>query len=165
MLPRCREDELIVRQLSDETLVYDLKRDKAHCLNHIAASIWRHCDGSTSVAELAVMLRQQFQMPADDAVVWLALRQLQTARLLEESIELPADHRRCSRRTLIRRLGAAAAVPIVMTILAPTARAQASALCAGQFGNASFCAMFDVECTNRGLMGCMDVGGNTCDCR
>ena len=121
-----------MRPLSDETLVYDLKRDKAHCLNPTAAAVWQHCDGRTSVPELAAMLRRECDIAADDDVVWLALRQLQKARLLQERLQPPPELQRPSRRELIRRLGVAAAVPIVMTILAPTARAQASDTCTGQ---------------------------------
>ena len=32
-LPVARQKDLIVRELSDEVLVYDLNTDKAHCLN------------------------------------------------------------------------------------------------------------------------------------
>ena len=33
LMPRARQDELVVEELPDETLVYDLKRHKARCLN------------------------------------------------------------------------------------------------------------------------------------
>jgi hypothetical protein len=36
MLPKARKKDLIVERLEDETLVYDLKTDRAHCLNHSA---------------------------------------------------------------------------------------------------------------------------------
>jgi hypothetical protein len=129
MLPRRREDKLLIRTLSDETLVYDLKRDQAHCLNRTAATVWQCCDGRTTIAELAEKLRSQCNLAADETAVWLALRQLQKACLLCEPVRPPAEQIRTSRRDLIRKLGAAAAVPIVMTILAPTARAQASDTC------------------------------------
>ena len=48
MLPHARVNELIVRELPEETLVYDQKHDKAHCLNRAAALVWRHCDGQTT---------------------------------------------------------------------------------------------------------------------
>jgi hypothetical protein len=132
MLPRRRAKDLLVRRLSDETLVYDLQRDKAHCLNPTAAAVWRHCDGHTSVSQLAAILRRECQIAADVDVVWLTLRQLQKARLLQESLQPPSARQRPSRRELIRRLGAAATIPVVMTILAPTASAQASNTCVGQ---------------------------------
>ena len=51
MLARRREDGLIVREVDGETLVYDRRRHKAHCLNRAAALVWRQCDGTTSVAD------------------------------------------------------------------------------------------------------------------
>ncbi len=51
LMPRARQDELVVEELSDETLVYDLKRHKANCLNRTAALVWQDCDGQTSVAQ------------------------------------------------------------------------------------------------------------------
>jgi hypothetical protein len=131
MLPRRREEDLLVRSLSDETLVYDLKRDQAHCLNETAAAVWQRCDGRTSVAQLAAMLRGECNIGADENVVWMALRQLQKARLLQTRVHPPSNLSRRSRRELIRTMGVAAAVPVVMTILAPEARAQGSDTCTG----------------------------------
>ena len=39
LMPRARQDELIVEELQDETLVYDLQRHKARCLNRTAALV------------------------------------------------------------------------------------------------------------------------------
>ena len=64
LMPRARQDELIVEELQDETLVYDLERHKARCLNPAAALVWRHCDGQTSVAEVAALLEEQSATPA-----------------------------------------------------------------------------------------------------
>jgi hypothetical protein len=130
-LPLRREADLIVRDLAGETLVYDRERHKAHCLNHAAALVWRHCDGHTSVAQLAALVLQECNGPADEGVVWLALHQLQKARLLQGPMQSPADAPGFSRRDLVRKLGVAAAVPIVMSILAPTAMAAASDTCTG----------------------------------
>src|SRR6266849_5376674 len=55
-LPKARKDKLIIKELDDETLVYDLDRDKAHCLNTTAARVWKHCDGTTTVGEIAASL-------------------------------------------------------------------------------------------------------------
>ena len=52
-LPRMREQGLVVDDLPDEVLVYDLDRHQAHCLNRTAALVWRHCDGQTTVKEIA----------------------------------------------------------------------------------------------------------------
>ena len=159
MLPQRREEDLLVRSLSDETLVYDLKRDQAHCLNSTAAAVWQRCDGRTSVAQLAAMLSRECNILADEHVVWLALRQLQKARLLQTRVHPPSNLPRRSRRELIRVLGVAAAVPAVMTILAPEAIAQASDTCTGRPSPCGGfkCPVMGTSCNNRGP-------GNTCVC-
>jgi len=53
MKPRARKDDLLIQDLPEETLVYDVVRHRAHCLNRTAALVWRHCDGKTSVEKLA----------------------------------------------------------------------------------------------------------------
>ena len=65
LIPRARQDELVVEELPDETLLYDLKSHKASCLNRTAALVWSHCDGQTSVAEMATMLERQLKIPTD----------------------------------------------------------------------------------------------------
>ena len=45
-----RHDELVVQELPDEVLVYDLRKHKAHCLNQTAAFVWNHCNGQASAA-------------------------------------------------------------------------------------------------------------------
>jgi hypothetical protein len=161
MLPRRRESDLVVRRVSDETLIYDLQRDKAHCLNATAATVWWHCDGHTSVAGLAAILQREHQLMADEHTVWLALTQLQNARLLQDRLPPRDNARRYSRRDLIRQLGTAAAVPLVMTIVAPKAGAQTSDTCTGQMGDASACAMY--ICPGKS---CQSTGGPapTCFC-
>jgi hypothetical protein len=130
MVPRAREDRLVVQELPDEVLVYDLNRHKAHCLNRTAAFIWRHCDGRTSVAKLATLLRKELKSPVDEAVVWLALDHLGRAHLLGERVMPPAGAPRLSRREVMRKLALAGALsvllPAVTSIVAPTATEAAS---------------------------------------
>ena len=102
LMPRARQDELVVEELQDETLVYDLKRHKARCLNRTAALVWRCCDGQTSVAEVAALLGEQSAIPTDEAVVWMALDRLSRADLLSEPVTLPADRAQYSRRQMLR---------------------------------------------------------------
>ena len=51
-LPRARKDGLVIKELSNETLVYDLERDEAHCLNQTAGLVWKQCDGRTTVTKI-----------------------------------------------------------------------------------------------------------------
>lgn len=50
---RVREEDLLIRELGEELLIYDLRRHRAYCLNQTAAFIWRLADGRTSVREMA----------------------------------------------------------------------------------------------------------------
>jgi len=131
-LPHARKEGLVVEELPDELLVYDLDRNKAHCLNNTAALVWKHCDGGTPTADIALILRDELNTPVDEEVVWFSLGQLSRAHLLQEPIQRPEGKPGLSRRELIRKAGiaAAVAVPLVTTILAPTAFA---ALSCGQF--------------------------------
>ena len=130
LMPRARQDELVVEELQDETLVYDLKRHKALCLNRTAALVWRRCDGRSSVAEVAVLLEAQLATPTDEAMVWMALDRLGRAHLLSKPVTLPADRAQYSRREALRTLrrvaGISLLLPVIESIVAPRAAAQAS---------------------------------------
>jgi hypothetical protein len=127
MHPHARQDGLTVRQMPDETLVYDHRRHKAHCLNGAAALVWRHCDGHTTVAQLAEILQRALPGPITEAVVRLALQELAEADLLQPGEGGPVWGQLCSRRDVMRKLGLAAlAAPAVLSITAPRASAQGS---------------------------------------
>jgi hypothetical protein len=111
-----------------ETLVYDLQRHRAHCLNAPAAFVFKYCDGTRSVRQLATGLAQETGAPVDVECVWLALEALDRARLLREPVVRPPRAGRLSRREVVRRLGVAVLLPAVTSILAPTP-AQAAATC------------------------------------
>lgn len=145
-LAEARKEGLLVHPLSDEVLVYDLDRHKAHCLNKTAALVWNRCDGKTSVAELAQKLEDEVGAPVDEQLVWLALDQLRRTRLLRQetppvhTARSPLQTAGLSRRELIKRagIGAAIALPIVTSILAPTP-AQAATQCSTVICNAGVC--------------------------
>ena len=125
--PHARKEGLLVQELPNEVLVYDLERHKAHCLNPTAALVWKHCDGRTSVSEIARLLEKSLETTVDEDVVWCALNQLEKDHLLEEKMAWPVGMEPISRRTLIRRVGMAAVLlPLITTITAPTALASVS---------------------------------------
>lgn len=119
MKPRVRRAGLIVRELPEEVVVYDRERDQAHCLNPAAALVFQHANGRRSVAQLASLMRETLGVPADEGWVHLALDDLRRGHLL--ATPEAAEPRSPSRRRLLKRLGvAAAALPAVASILAPT---------------------------------------------
>ncbi len=133
-MPAVRQEGLLVRELNDETLVYDLHRHKAHCLNSTAALIWKYCDGQTSESDIARIIEGEQGTPVDPDVVRFGLLQLRRTHLLEQQIPQTPVGTELSRRDLIKRLGAAAAValPLVTSVLAPRAVEAATCLPAAQ---------------------------------
>lgn len=123
-----RQDELVIQDLPDEVLIYDLKSHKAHCLNGTAAFIWKHCDGKTTAPEIAKLMEKEWSTAVSEEAVWFALDKLSKAELLQERITLPSAQAGMSRRSAVKRLGFGAllAVPVVMSIVTPAAAAAAS---------------------------------------
>ena len=130
-LPQARERGLVVRELPDEVLVYDLERHKAHCLNDFASKVWRHCDGRTPVAKMAVLLAAECDRQVSQDEIWFALKRLGKAHLLTDPVAIPERMARLSRREVVRRSGFAAGLAIITSIAVPPAAMAAS--CPGGF--------------------------------
>jgi hypothetical protein len=125
--PLARKEGLFIQELQGEVLVYDLERDKAHCLNSTAALIWQNCDGQTTILEMRDVLEESLGVSVKEDVIWCALNQLQKDFLLEKPIVWPTGIPPISRRALVLRLGIAAVLlPMVTTITTPTAYAAVS---------------------------------------
>jgi hypothetical protein len=130
-LPQARKRQLLKREIAGEMLVYDQDNDQAHCLNSTAALVWSHCDGRTTVPQMAQMLAAEMKTPVGDDVVWFALEQLRKSHLLEESLASPPLVH-VSRRALVRwGVAAAVTVPFIESITAPTAAQGATCLSSG----------------------------------
>ncbi len=132
-LPKMRAHDLVIDDLPDEVLVYDLERHQAHCLNRSAALVWRACDGKSSSTEIAHRLTNELDSPFSEDLVLIALNQLEKLNLLEREASTPAHFAVLSRRQMIRNLGLAAAiaVPVVTSIVAPTAVQAATCIPSG----------------------------------
>jgi hypothetical protein len=127
--PKARTENLVIQQVADETLVYDLITNKAHCLNETAGFVWNRCTGDRSINEIAKAVEIQFGQAVDEDFVRLALDQLENESLLTDKslggVVMP------NRREAIRRIGLASAIaiPIVSSLLAPS-KALGSVSCA-----------------------------------
>jgi hypothetical protein len=115
----------IVRQVADEFIVYDKDTHTAHCLNSTAAQVWRLCDGKKTVTQITRALGQDLNSTVEEDLVWVTLRKLAKSGLLlnRESAEISL-----SRRAFVGKMKVAAllAVPVVTSILVPTAAAAGS---------------------------------------
>jgi len=119
-MPLARTSEIVVLEIKDETLVYDLRVTQAHCLNESAALVWRHCDGQTTVNEISQLIEAHYRNSAPEDFVWLALEQLQERELLDsDAVERV---RPTSRREMIKKIGIASviAAPIIASMVAPS---------------------------------------------
>lgn len=156
-LPKASSTQLVTRKVAGELLVYDRTSDQAHCLNRTAAMVWERCDGVTTIKEVCQSLEAEMKVPVADEVVWAALDQLRESHLLPESFILPATFKQMSRRTLMKRLGIAAAVtiPLVTSIVAPTAASAATCRASG-FGCTS-----GADCCSNS---CVDNGRGAFEC-
>lgn len=153
-LPKARTEKLIIKELPDETLVYDLDADLAHCLNPTANAVWKNCDGSKSITDIGKSIEREIGTRVDDNVVWLALDQLEEHKLLAVSAAKSA----IGRRKLIRNLGVTAlALPAIVSIVVPTAQAQASCVNPGGRAFGAACGSPNQCCSDR----CCGSAGTT----
>ncbi len=115
--PCARQDDLLVQNVLDETLVYDQRTHQAHSLNANITRIWKACDGKTSLNELQGLLTDQ---PEKELVVEHILQELDKHQLLvADSLQTPHDP---SRRAMLAKAGmVAVALPFISSIAAPTA--------------------------------------------
>ena len=131
-LPKARIENLVVKDVAEETLVYDLQRHRAYCLNAASSLIWRHCDGRTDARAAAASLREELGLPADEEIVWLGVGGLRKARLLAEPPEPHLLTIRSTRRKFLRQAviaGAAAILlPTIISIVSPTAAQAATCI-------------------------------------
>ena len=132
--PKARAEGVVVRELGEEVLAYDLETHRAVCLNGAAAEVWRLCDGRRTPDDIRRALARTAHGAVPEEFVWLALEQLGRDRLLEARVPTrPAALAGLSRREMIRRVGLAAglALPAVASIVAPTPADAASCVPSG----------------------------------
>jgi Coenzyme PQQ synthesis protein D (PqqD) len=151
-LPRARETQLVIEAMAEETLVYDLRRHKAHYLNPTAALIWRCCRDGKSLAETVTLLDTGLGAAEAETLVWMALARLERAHLLTEPPSFPRPRSRYTRRQVIRTLGLGAAasllLPLVDSIVSPVAAQAGSCVTAAQCA-----AMFFLLCRGQPICG------------
>lgn len=142
--PISRQEELVVQELKGEILIYDLRTDKAFCLNETSGLVWQMCDGTRSAAEISRELSSQLNTKIGEDVVWLALDLLKKENLLSNADNVKPDFGGVTRREAIKKAGLASmiALPVIASLIAPTAAMAQSG------GLAATCATNNCACTN-----------------
>jgi len=112
--PFARSDDLVVEELGDELLVYDVNVDRAHSLSAPAARVWRRCDGKTSVDALGA------ELGLDAETIARALDELDRCNLLDAGPELGGGHTRREATIKVAKIGGAvAAAPLIVSLGLP----------------------------------------------
>lgn len=110
--PTRRTADLVVRVQGDETLVLDTRNDRVHGLPTEVTHVWDACSGARTVADIAEATGLA------ESVVASSIEQLSAQDLLAAADGL-------GRRNFLRRSvligGAAISVPLIQTVLAPSA--------------------------------------------
>jgi len=123
MKPRARVEGILSQEVDGEVVVYDKEHGRAHRLNKTSGIVWRHCDGSHDVSELATALKAEIGDVANEDLVQLTLDQLASANLLDNVEKRSFQDARMSRRAFVKKVGivgaAALALPTVVSIVAP----------------------------------------------
>ena len=165
--PTARKSGLVIQEVPDEILIFDVESNKAHCLNLTAATVWKSCDGKTSIQEIASILEKQSGKGVSDDVVWLAIDQLNANSLLDGKV--PSKFAGQTRREVIKKIGLASmiAIPVVASLVAPrNALASLSCVCVGNGGSvacASTLASCGSPCCNGSTGTCTpDTGMDGC---
>jgi hypothetical protein len=91
--PKSRQSNIVVQEMENEALIYDLTINKAFCLNSTSAQVYHLCDGKHSIADIAKLLSRQMNEPITEDLIWLALDQLKRDNLLKKANSLKSISR------------------------------------------------------------------------
>jgi len=134
-----RTKDIVVHEIEGEVLLYDLKTDKAYCLNRTSAAVWNLCDGSRTNEVISDLLEKEGVSGSSPELVEFALYQLKSEGLLADAEEDPVHA--FDRRELARRAGitAVAALPFITSLVVPMPAAAQSGACGPTAGQTCTC--------------------------
>ena len=161
--PESRKTNIVVQELENEVLIYDLTINKAFCLNQTSALVYELADGTKTVSEISNLMSKKLKTLVSEDIVWLALDGLRKDNLLENADEVPNYFGGLTRREAVKKVGLASMVmlPIISSIAAPQAIAAQSICRIGvciPAGTANFCA----GCNGRTITISAYVAGSGC---
>jgi hypothetical protein len=118
--PMARNQNIVIQNLKDEILIYDLIENKVFCLNKSVAMVWEKCDGLHDLFLIQHKLELETRQKIPAEMVVLAIDQLKKNGLLAGE-EMGEVLRASSRREMIRKaaLATAMALPVIFQLVAP----------------------------------------------
>jgi hypothetical protein len=121
-LPFLRTENLVVKELSSELLVYDLETNKAYCLNETARLILDECNGTNSIDEAVDSLNHKLKTNVNEEIIWMMIEQFKKSNFLKGDYEVPIQTSKVSRRKMLQTAASLGiALPIVASLVAPVA--------------------------------------------
>jgi hypothetical protein len=149
--PMSRRNNIVIQELGGEILVYDLRTNRAFCLNETSAMVWQSCDGKKTVSDISRAVTEKLKSNISEDIVWLALNQFKKDNLLADNDDFVTPFDGMNRRQIVKRIGFASivALPLISAVVAPTALHAQSANNCGPIGQ---CDGSAVICT------CIPVG-------
>jgi hypothetical protein len=167
--PKNKTDNLVVQELGNEVLLYDLNIHKAYSLNQTTAIVYQYCDGETTFEEL----RRKSKTKLPDEIILLAIDELARHNLVAEKPQLSITRRNLLRKTALT----AFALPAIVSLVAPLAvHAQSSTTCTdnGDTGSISevtntnqvaceITGYTDPQCCSRRATGTFIAGDDVCE--
>lgn len=126
--PVSRQSDILTQDLENELLIYDLQINKAYCLNQTSAMVFQLSDGVRTVSEISELISRKLGVLVGEEFVWLALQDLEKENLLQNSDEMTDYLASLSRREMVKKacLASMAALPIIASVIAPSAVAAQS---------------------------------------
>jgi hypothetical protein len=122
--PKARTEQLIIEEVEDEAVAYDLQTNVAHALKPLAAAVFSCADGGSSVAEIAAQVSRRLGEPVSGDQVEDALAELENVSLLERPSLDVLTQDPISRRTALKAfLAAGAGTFLITSVAAPAAMA------------------------------------------
>jgi hypothetical protein len=136
-----------------------------HQLNETTVVVWRLCDGQRSFPDVLADVREILGPELDPAVVRLALRQLDDARLFSRPLDDRERLQTGTRRDFLKKLAAAGAIaaPAIVSVTTPVAAAASGASCGESCGDGSTNSLCNGYCSQCG--GGSGTGSGSVCCR
>ncbi len=158
LLPIARQSDIIVQNLDNELLIYNLKTNQAYSLNETSALIYQLCDGNRTIDQIVDEVNKQLKHKVNTDFVWYAIYHLQQNDLISETKPMKSGFEGISRREAVRKVGLAtlAVLPFITMVTAPKAAAASSTCQIGDpCSNPSDC------CFEQGII-CPSNGSGVC---
>lgn len=159
VLPTARRERLLVYDLANEVLVYDLDRQRAHSLGPEAAAVWSWCDRRRRFSEALAGLRDRGGSEVDRDLLLAVLGRLRRARLITGAVERPSGDR-ATRRACLRKLAAMGGF-LVASVAIPSPSDAASCLTRRQCRQGESVPCSGLPCCGGGRC---QRRGNHCQC-